>query len=202
MARLRLATVWLGGCSGCHMSFLDMDEYLLELAEIVDVVFSPLVDSKTYPEGVDVVLVEGAICNVEHMEMIHRVRSNSRVLISFGDCAVTGNVSAIRNVLGGALPVLKCSYEERSDPAGMIPSPNDIVPQLLDRVVPVHAVVKVDLFLPGCPPSGPMIRTALEKVLAGETIDLMEHHLSFGGYGRPRNSEGSSTASSSSTAPS
>ncbi|WP_152053940.1 NADH-quinone oxidoreductase subunit B family protein [Tautonia marina] len=189
MARLRLATVWLGGCSGCHMSFLDMDEYLIDLAEIAEVVFSPLVDSKQYPEGVDVVLVEGAVCNVEHLEMIRRVRANSRILISFGDCAVTGNVSAIRNVQGGALPVLERAYVELSDPSGGIPSPSDIVPKLLDRVLPVHAVVKVDTFLPGCPPSGPMIRTALEKVLTGEPIDLMEHHLSFGGYGRPKGSE-------------
>ncbi|MEW4568646.1 oxidoreductase [Tautonia sp. JC769] len=185
MARLRLATVWLGGCSGCHMSFLDMDEFLIELADIAEIVFSPLVDAKAYPAGVDVVLVEGAVCNVDHLEMIRRVRRDSRTLISFGDCAVTGNVSAIRNVLGGALPVLERSYVERSDPPGAIPAPDDILPGLLDRVVPVHAVVDVDLFLPGCPPSGPMIRAALETVLAGGRIDLMEHHLSFGRPGRP-----------------
>lgn len=185
MARLKLATVWLGGCSGCHMSFLDMDEFLLELADMADIVYSPLVDTKHYPEGVDVVLVEGAVCNVDHLEMIRTVRERSRVLLSFGDCAVTGNVSSIRNVLDGASVVLDRSYRENSNPPGENPEASDLVPELLDRVMPVHAVVKVDAFLPGCPPSGPMIRAALEKVIAGEPINLMEHHLSFGGYGRP-----------------
>ena len=74
MERLKLATVWLGGCSGCHMSFLDLDECLLDLAELVDIVYTPLIDVKEYPEGVDVVLVEGAVANDENLEMIHKVR--------------------------------------------------------------------------------------------------------------------------------
>src|SRR5579871_1634055 len=106
MNRLRLATVWLGGCSGCHMSFLDLDEFLIDLAWKVDIVFSPFLDAKEYPERVDAVLVEGAIANAEHLALIRRVRERSRTLISFGDCAVTGNVTAMRNPLGSALPVL------------------------------------------------------------------------------------------------
>jgi Ni,Fe-hydrogenase III small subunit len=93
----RVATVWLGGCSGCHMSFLDLDERLLDLAAAMDLVFSPIADVKVFPEGVDVVLVEGAACNEEHLEMARRVRARSRLVVAFGDCAVTGNVTAIRN---------------------------------------------------------------------------------------------------------
>ena len=89
MDRLRLATVWLGGCSGCHMSFLDLDEWLFELARHFDIVYSPLMDIKEYPEGVDVVLVEGAVANEENLHLIQRVRRNSKLLVSFGDCAVT-----------------------------------------------------------------------------------------------------------------
>src|SRR5574338_95517 len=102
MSRLRLATVWLGGCSGCHMSFLDLDEFLIELAALVDLVYSPIADIKEYPEGVDVVLVEGAIANVENLEFARKVRARSRVVIAFGDCAVTGNVVSLRNPLGTA----------------------------------------------------------------------------------------------------
>lgn len=190
MGRLKLATVWLGGCSGCHMSFLDMDEYLLELADLADVVASPFVDAKEFPEGVDVVLVEGAVANSENRESIRRVRERSRVLVAFGDCAVTGNVTAIRNVLGGASFVLDRSYLENTDLPSQIPSGTGIVPELLDKVQPVHAVVPVDVFLPGCPPSGPTIRMVLEKVIAGEPIDLMDNRIHFGGYGKPHLPDG------------
>src|SRR5437762_2551007 len=107
MERLRLATVWLGGCSGCHMSFLDLDEWLLELARFADIVFTPLADVKVYPDNVDAVLVEGAIANEDHFHFIQEVRARTKVLISFGDCAVTGNVTSLRNPLGGSLPVLE-----------------------------------------------------------------------------------------------
>ena len=100
MARLRFATVWLGGCSGCHMSFLDLDEWLFDLASQADVVFSPFADVKEYPENVDLALVEGAVANDENLEMIHQVRARTKTLVAFGDCAVTGNVTALRNPLG------------------------------------------------------------------------------------------------------
>ncbi len=97
---LRLATVWFGGCSGCHMSFLDLDEFLIELAAKVELVFSPVMDVKQYPENVDLCLIEGAICNEDNLELLRKVRERTKVLVSFGDCAVTANVPAIRNQLG------------------------------------------------------------------------------------------------------
>jgi NAD-reducing hydrogenase small subunit len=180
MDRLKLATVWLGGCSGCHMSFLDLDEFLFDLAERVDVVFSPFVDAKDYPEGVDVVLVEGAVSNAEHLEMIRRVRRRSKLLISFGDCAVTGNVTALRNPMGGAEAVLRRVYLENGDLDARVPSEEGIVPPLLDRVTPVHAVVPVDVYLPGCPPPAPRIRAVLEQLLAGEVPRLEGPEIRFG----------------------
>jgi NAD-reducing hydrogenase small subunit len=162
------------------MSFLDLDEFLFDLAERVDIVFSPLIDVKEYPEGVDVVLVEGAIANEEHLEMIRRVRARSTLLISFGDCAVTGNVTALRNSLGGAEPVLRRAYLEDVDIDPRIPTAAGIVPPLLDRVLPVHAVVPVDVYLPGCPPPAPRIRAALEALLAGERPRLPQSEIRFG----------------------
>jgi NAD-reducing hydrogenase small subunit len=167
MSKLRLATVWLGGCSGCHMSFLDLDEWLIDLAGRVDVVFSPLADVKEYPESVDVALVEGAVANEDHMHTIQMVRARTKLLICFGDCAVTGNVTALRNPLGAAEPILQRVYAEQAQLHGQIPREPGIVPVLLDQVRPVHAVVPVDVYLPGCPPPAARIRAALEQVLAG-----------------------------------
>src|SRR6516225_1288360 len=123
MDRPRLATVWLGGCSGCHMSFLDLDESLLELAQKVDLVFSPVIDIKEYPHNVDACLVEGAVCNEEHLETARKIRERTRYVISFGDCAVTGNVSAIRNQLGlsNVENVLQRAYVESADLNQQIP---------------------------------------------------------------------------------
>ena len=180
MSRKKLATVWLDGCSGCHMSFLDLDDFLLTLAEHADVVYTPIMYVKAYPEGVDVVLVEGAIANDEHLEMIHRVRRNTKVLVSFGDCAVTGNVTALRNRLGDAETVLGRIYADRGDLHAAIPSAPGVLPILLDRVTPVHAVVPVDVYLPGCPPPAPRIRAVLEQLLAGGPAHLEGRQIKFG----------------------
>jgi NAD-reducing hydrogenase small subunit len=180
MERLRLATVWLGGCSGCHMSFLDLDEWLLELVALADIVFTPLADVKEYPENVDVVLVEGSIANEDNFHFIRKVRERTRVLISFGDCAVTANVPAMRNPLGGALPVLKRSYLDLPDLNPQIPDEPGILPRLLERVLPVHAVVPVDLYMPGCPPPAERIRETLVALLEGKHPPLEGANIRFG----------------------
>jgi NAD-reducing hydrogenase small subunit len=172
MDKLRLATVWLGGCSGCHMSFLDLDEWLIDLAARIELVFSPIADVKTYPAGVDVALVEGAVANEDHLEMIRRVRQRTKTLVCFGDCAVTGNVTALRNPLGAPASILQRVYADGADARGQLPHAPGIVPELLARVVPVHAVVPVDVYLPGCPPPAARIRALLEQVLAGGEIHL------------------------------
>jgi NAD-reducing hydrogenase small subunit len=168
----RIATVWLGGCSGCHMSFLDLDERLVELLAAADLVYSPILDVKRFPEGVDVVLVEGAIANEEHLHTIREVRDRSRFLVAFGDCAVTGNVTSLRNPFGGAEPVLQRAYIDNVTLSPGLPHEPGIVPPLLDRVRTVHEVVKVDLHLPGCPPSADLIYYALTELVAGRTPDL------------------------------
>ena len=180
MERLRLATIWLGGCSGCHMSFLDLDEWLIELAGFADLVYTPFADIKEYPENVDVVLVEGAVANEEHFRFIQKVRARTKTLISFGDCAVTGNVTSLRNPLGSAGPVLERAYVELADVGPAIPDEPGIVPPLLDRVQPVHAVVPVDFFMPGCPPSADVIRKTLDALRQGQVPELHGREIKFG----------------------
>lgn len=168
MERVRFATVWLGGCSGCHMSFLDLDEWLIPLSQRVELVYGPLMDTKSYPENVDVCLIEGAVANEDNLEMVHRVRQRTKIIVSFGDCAVTGNVTAMRNPLGVALEVLKPVYLDMGDKNPRIPDDSRVVPLLLDRVEPVHAVVPVDYYLQGCPPPASKIRAVLEALLDGK----------------------------------
>ena len=167
MERLKLATVWFGGCSGCHMSFLDLDEFLFDLATRVEVVYSPIADIKEYPEGVDLCLVEGAVCNADHVGLIRTIRRQTRALVAFGDCATTGNVSSLRNLLGpqNAGAVLQRAYVETAEHAGVRPALDGILPPLLPRVLPVHALVHVDHFIAGCPPPADRIKAFLRHLL-------------------------------------
>jgi len=181
-ALLRLATVWFCGCSGCHMSFLDLDEFLLELAGRAEIVFSPVMDVKEYPENVDVCLMEGAIANEDNLEMVRKVRARTRVLVSFGDCAVTANVPAIRNQLGlgNAESVLQRAYVECAQANPGVPREPGILPALLPRVMPVHEVVDVNYFLPGCPPPADRIKALLTQVLEGKEPQIEGKDIKFG----------------------
>jgi NAD-reducing hydrogenase small subunit len=176
MSRPRLATVWLDGCSGCHMSFLDMDERLLELGQRAELVYSPLVDRKDYPDGVDVCLVEGAVSSDEDLAKIRMIRERTRILVSFGDCAVTANVPGMRNPIG-VRPLLERAYLENATLNQQVPS--EVVPRLLEKAMPVHTVVDVDVFLPGCPPSADLIYAAVDDLLSGRRPDL-SHRARFG----------------------
>jgi NAD-reducing hydrogenase small subunit len=180
--KTRLATVWFGGCSGCHMSFLDLDEFLIELIEKVEIVYSPVVDMKEYPENVDVCFIEGAICNEDNLELLHKIRKRTKVLVSFGDCAVTANVPAIRNQLGlgNTESVLQRAYIESAQDNPCIPALDGIVPKLLERVMPVHEAVYVEHFLPGCPPPADRIKALVAQLLAGVDPKLTGTQLKFG----------------------
>jgi len=168
MDLIRVATVWLSGCSGCHMSFLDLDEFLIDIADKIELVFSPVMDIKEFPENVDVVLVEGAVGYDEQIHFAQTIRKNSKVVVSFGDCAMTGNVPAMRNPLGNPNVVLTRSYIDNADENNQIPSAEGILPVLLERVRPLHEVINVDYFLPGCPPPADRIKLVVSKLLAGE----------------------------------
>src|SRR4029453_18718388 len=176
VTRPRLATVWLDGCSGCPMSVLDMDDRLLALGERAELVYSPLVDTKDYPSGVDVCLVEGAVASEEDLHKIKVIRERTRVLVSFGDCAVTANVPGMRNPIGPG-PLLERAYLENASDHPQLPS--EVVPELLPAALPVHRVVEVDVFLPGCPPSADLIWFTVNELLEGRVPDTA-HIAPFG----------------------
>lgn len=169
MEKARIATLWLDGCSGCHMSLLDMDERLLEIAGKIDLVFSPVVDAKEFPDYVDLTLVEGAIASDDDVKKIKLVRGKTRLLAALGDCAVTGNVPSMRNNFL-LEDVLRRGYVENATASPGVPDHE--VPALQAKVVPLHELVAVDLFVPGCPPSADLIHFVLSEVLAGRVPDL------------------------------
>jgi NAD-reducing hydrogenase small subunit len=176
-AKVRLATVWLSGCSGCHMSFLDLDERLIELAKLVTLVHSPIADVKEFPENVDLTLVEGAVANVDQREMLKKVRERTKLLVSLGDCAVTGNVTALRNAWEHSdHAVLQRAYVELADKNPQVPT---LVPKLLIHARPLHEVVKVDHYIPGCPPNADLIWYVVTELLAGRE-PVMEGKSKYG----------------------
>jgi len=160
--KTRLATVWLDGCSGCHMSLLDLDEALIPLAGKIDLVYGPLVDAQEFPKSVDVTLVEGAVSSQDDLEKARLVRARSKLVVALGDCAVTSNVPAMRN----NIPVKKLL----EGIYGTVPT--DGVPPLLKHAVPVHDAIKVDLDVPGCPPPAKAIAFVLGELLEGRLPEL------------------------------
>lgn len=169
MSKARVATVWLDGCSGCHMSLLDIDEKIITLASLIEMVASPVVDAKGFPENVDVTLVEGAVSSDEDVHKIKTIRKNTKVLVALGDCAVTANVPAMRNPFTRE-EILTRAYVENTTLKPQIPMVG--VPHLMPKCRPLHEIVKVDVFVPGCPPPADAIFFAVSELLAGRIPDL------------------------------
>lgn len=178
MSKVKVATLWFSGCAGCHMSLLDVDEVLIDLAGRIELCNSPITDLKVFPEGgVDVTLIEGAVANEEHLHWVKEARKKSKILISLGDCAVTGNVPGLRNGIP-ADKLIQDVYGAGTTTNGKLPY--DVVPHLLPRVCPVHEVVPVEYFLHGCPPPPGVIAKAILALLDGKAPNLVGEDLKFG----------------------
>jgi NAD-reducing hydrogenase small subunit len=155
------------------MSLLDIDERILDLIELVDFDRSPVNDIKRVSQHCSIGLIEGGCCNEENVHVLHEFRKNCDVLISFGDCATMGGIPAMRN----NIPLEECIEEAYRDgptvynPKGIVPHDPEI-PLLLDKVYPAHEVVKIDYFLPGCPPSADTLWVTLSALLNGQPVEL------------------------------
>jgi NAD-reducing hydrogenase small subunit len=159
------------------MSFLDLDERLIDLSEKIELVYSPIADVKEFPQGVDVTLVEGAVANQDHLELAHQIRARSKIVVSFGDCAVTGNVTGLRNRLG-VDDLLTAVYHE--GPGQNPPGDTQVMPALLPKVLPLHQVITVDAFVPGCPPNPERMWAAVSALLDGKPVELDPDMRTFG----------------------
>jgi NAD-reducing hydrogenase small subunit len=161
------------------MSFLDLDERLIELAQGIELVYSPLADVKEFPQAVDVTLVEGAVANQDHLALAQRIREHSKLVVSFGDCAVTGNVTSLRNRLG-VDDLLTQVYKEGPGNAPRGGEGDQVLPALLPKVLPLHQVIQVDAYIPGCPPDPERIWLAVQALLSGAPLELPPEMRRFG----------------------
>jgi NAD-reducing hydrogenase small subunit len=175
-----IATASLAGCFGCHMSLLDIDERILGLIDLVEFNKSPIDDIKTFTKPVDVGLIEGGCCNSENVEVLRSFRKNCKVLVSVGECAIMGGLPAMRN----GIPIRECLEEAYLNSPTVNPEdrliPNDEdLPIILDKVYPCHEVVKIDHFLPGCPPSADLIWEAVTALVEGRPLQLTYDLIKF-----------------------
>jgi NAD-reducing hydrogenase small subunit len=169
MPKVKIATDWLAGCSGCHMSLLDIDERIVKLLEMVDLTSSPITDLKHPPEeGVTIGILEGAISNNHNIEVAKRMRARCQILIAVGDCATFGGIVAMRNLVGTDEALKRAYLDTESVCDGLIPDSPELG-KPLDLVTDLDKVVKVDLFIPGCPPRTEALWYALTELLAGRT---------------------------------
>jgi NAD-reducing hydrogenase small subunit len=168
--KLKLATATLAGCFGCHMSFLDIDERLFELLEHVEFDRSPLTDIKEVGEC-DIGLIEGGLCNAENVHVLREFRNHCKILVAVGACAINGGLPAQRNPIPLRALLAEVYLTEPGLAHGGIPNDPEL-PLPLNKVHPIHEVVKVDYFLPGCPPSGDAIWKFLTDLLAGREPEL------------------------------
>ncbi len=171
MSKPVVATASLAGCFGCHMSLLDIDDRILKLIELVEFNKSPIDDIKTFTKQCDIGLIEGGCCNSENVENLRDFRKNCNILISVGECAIMGGLPAMRN----GISVKECLEEAYLNcptvDDNIIPC-DDELPMILDRVYPCHEIVKIDYYLPGCPPRADLIWEALVALLEGRELDL------------------------------
>ena len=179
MGKPKVATVWLEGCAGCHMSFLDLDEILLDVLTKIDLTVTPITDFKDFdfPE-VTVGIIEGGVGNQEQLEITHHLRKKCKILVAWGDCAVFGGINTMRNWIPTEEILRRGYIETESTVDGVLPLHAEL-PVLLDKVLPVNEVVLVDVYVPGCPPSPEAIAHSLTEILQGRLPVLPKELIHF-----------------------
>jgi NAD-reducing hydrogenase small subunit len=155
------------------MSILDIDERILQLIDLVDFDRSPVEDIKEFTGRCAIGIVEGGCCNEEDVRVLREFRKHCDILIACGECATMGGIPAMRN----GIPLKECFAEAYKDgptvynPGSILPSDTEL-PLILDKVYPCQEVVKIDYFLPGCPPSADTIWQALTAILTNKPVEL------------------------------
>ncbi len=173
----KVATACMCGCSGCHMSFLDVDEFVKDLAELVEFQSSHVIMDVKEIEKVDIGIMEGTITNDENVEVAKKMRENCDILVAWGDCACFGGIMTMRN-FEKVDKILEECYLEKSDEESVVPD-DELIPTLTDKAKGLDEIIDVDVYIPGCPPSADVIRYGLEKLLEGEIPKLDKDKLRY-----------------------
>ncbi len=181
MSKPIIATASLAGCFGCHMSLLDIDDRILKLIELVEFNKSPIDDIKTFTKQCDIGIIEGGVCNTENLHVLKDFRKNCKILISFGECAIMGGLPAMRN----GIPVRECLEEAYlngptvgENKKKIMPNDEEI-PIITDKVYPLHEIVKIDYYLPGCPPRADLIWQAVVALVTGDELNIPYELIKF-----------------------
>ena len=176
MAKVKVASAWLDACAGCHMSFLDLDEALIDLASVIELSATPITDIKEF-SPVDVGIIEGAVGNAHDEEVAKKLRANCKILMVWGDCACFGGIVSMRNLFSTEEVLRRYYSTESTTKDSNIPFSEDLPP--LTVVKPINQVVKVDCYVPGCPPSSKAIHYALTELLEGRIPILPSEIMRF-----------------------
>jgi len=177
MSKPKISSDWMAGCAGCHMSLLDIDERLVEIAQLADIRATPVTDLKEPDEsGVDVGILEGGINNSANEEVAHKMRSRCKILVALGDCAVFGGVPAMRNFCGIDAALRRAYIEtESTDAEGKIPDDPELA--VMQNTRAIQEVVPVDVFVPGCPPDPDVIYYVLSELAQGRIPEIKDEKL-------------------------
>jgi F420-non-reducing hydrogenase small subunit len=172
--KAKIGTMWLGGCSGCHLSIADIHEALLDVLGLADFEFSPVLMDVKYDEvpDLDVIIIEGGIRNEENRELAEMLREKAGLVIAYGTCAVYGGIPGLGN-LSTKDELIEEAYintPSTINPEGVLPSED--VPHLESRVRPLAEAIDVDLALPGCPPRSDVVAEVVLALLKGEPIEI------------------------------
>ena len=178
MTKAKVAMDWLAACAGCEMSFLDMDERLVQLLDKVELTSTPITDLKHPPkEGVTVGILSGAVNNTANVAVVKEMRERCKILVALGDCAVFGGIMTMRNFFDMNDALRRAYVETESTVDGIIPNSEELAKPI--KTLPVNQVVPVDVYLPGCPPSADAIYHVLCELLEGRIPVLAGENLKY-----------------------
>ena len=183
--------VSLSSCGGCPASLLDDSEDLSRLLERIHLTYCPLLTDEASLPDLDVILVEGAIRMEEDEEKLREARHKGRVLVAWGTCAALGGIPALANYYE-LESLLEASYGRAQDTVGYYLSGRGesgpaltglAAERMVRRVDGLGARVRVDYFLPGCPPRTGLL-LELVRELGGEPLPPKPKGVVCGDCGR------------------
>jgi F420-non-reducing hydrogenase small subunit len=185
MAKPKVGFYWCASCGGCEEAVVDLAEAVLDVVQVVDIVFWPCAtdfkrsDVEAMADGeMAACFVNGAIRSSEQLEMAELCRRKSQLLVAFGSCSHTGGVPGMANMFTREA-ILAAVYGNGSfstvNPQNTLPSQHVAspegqleLPSLDESVKALDQVVPVDYYLPGCPPPVKLIVEAVTAIVQGK----------------------------------